>query len=227
MISRTCSTKKRSRRSADILQEVRSAQVLQSPWPLPWIPHPSGDGQIVLHKLLPDAADPPRRHRFIRTTCVKIQHTAQLADGLALELGEVNIKTLPMLRRTRRTFHRHTGGGPTSSGMSQAFARAAHSLAENLPPSVSTCPGHRECRNHRRKTRGAPHICRHASVAPTPSLASSLSSLSGEDVAATWTRGGQKARTRRARVKKTPMDLELADTCSSLFRQSHNTHVKA
>ena len=105
---------------------------------------------------------------------MKIQHNAQLAEGLALELGEVNLNTLPMLRSTRRTFHRHTGGGPTSWNepqRSQAFAGAAHSLAESLPPSVSTCTSHRECRNRRGKARGRAHICRHASVAPTPSLA--------------------------------------------------------
>ena len=176
MISHTCSTKKRSRRSADILQEVRAAQVPQSLWPLPWIPHPSGDGQIVLHKLLPDAADPLRRHRCICTTKVKIQHTTQLAEGLALKLGEVNLNTLPMLRSTRRTFHRHTGGGRdqpwNEPQRSQASPGAAHSLAESWPPSVSTYSSHRECRNRRREVRGGgPHICPHASVAPTPSLA--------------------------------------------------------
>ena len=195
MISHTCSTKKRSRRSADILQEVRASQVSQSPWPLPWIPHPSDDGQIVLHKLLPDAADPPRWHRFTCTTYVKIQHTAQLAEGLALELGEVNLKTLPTLRRTRR-IDRHTGGGPTSSGMSRNGLRPSPEqrapLAESLPPSISTCSSHRKCRNRRRKAREGPHICRHASVATTPSLAFSLGALSGEDVAATWTLGAKR-----------------------------------
>ena len=144
----TCSTKKRSRRSADILQEeVRAAQVSQNPRPLPWIPHPSGDSQIVLHKLLPDAADPLRWNRFICTTYVKIQHTAQLAEGLALELGEVNLNApnaAPHSADVAQTHWRRADQLWNEPQRSQAFARAAHSLAENLPPSVSTCSSHRE-----------------------------------------------------------------------------------
>ena len=136
VIPHTCSTKKRSRRSADILQEVRAAHVPQSRWPLPWTPCRHGDGQIVLTTLLREAADPPRRHRFICTTCVKIQHTAQLAEGLALELGEVDLKTLPMLRSTWRTFHRHTGGGPTSFGMTRNGLRPS---PEQRTPSQKAC----------------------------------------------------------------------------------------
>ena len=153
----------------------RARPLSQSRWLLPWIPYPRGDDQIVLHKLLQDPADPPRQNRFINTTYVKIQHTAQLAEGLALELGEVNLKTLPTLRRTRRTFHRHTGGGPTNSGTSRNGLRPS---PEQRTPSQKAC--HPQSQPARAiegvaivgvKPAGAAHICRHASVAPTPSLA--------------------------------------------------------
>ena len=139
------------------------------------MPHPSGDGQVVLHKMLPEAADPPRWHKFICTTYVQFQHTAQLAEGLALELGEVNLKTLPMLRRTRRTFHRRTGGGPTSSGMSRNGLRPL--LEQRTPSQIACHPQSQPARVIEGvaivgvKPAGGPHICRHASVAPTPSLA--------------------------------------------------------
>ena len=152
----------------------RARPLSQSRWPLPWIPYPRGDGQIVLHKLLPDPADPPRRHRFICTTYVKIQHTAELAEGLALELGEVNQNTPDAAQHSAdvpQTHWRRADQLWNEPQGSQAFAGAAHSLAESLPASVSTCSGHRRCRNRRRKGRGRPHICRHTSVAPTPSLA--------------------------------------------------------
>ena len=172
-----------------------------------------------------------RRHKCICTTYVKIQHTAQVSEGLALELGDVNRNTHPMLRRTRRTFHRHTGREPTSSGMSRNGLRSS--------PEQRTC-SQKACHPQSQPARVIEGVAI-VGVSPAGGHISaamrrwhrrlrwrfSLCSLSGEDVAATWTLGGQKARTRRARVKKTPMDLELADTCSSLFRQSLNTHLKA
>ena len=131
-------------------------------------------------------------------------------------------KTLPMLRRTRRTFHRHTGGGPTRSGMSRNGLR---------PSPEQRTPSQKACHHPSQPARAIEGVAivgvkpagRHISAARRRwhrrlRWRSSLSSLSGEDVAATWTLGGQKARTRRARVKKTPMDLELAGTCSSLFQ---------
>ena len=161
--------------------------------------------------MLPEAADPLRRYRCICTTYVKIQHTAQLAEGLALELGEVNLYTLPMLRSTRRTFHRHTGGGPTSPGMSRNGLRPS---PEQRTPSQKAChPQYYPDRVIENVAIvGVKSAGGHISAAMRRwhrrlRWRSSLSSLSGEDVAATWTLGGQKARTRRARVKKSPMDL--------------------
>ena len=109
------------------------------------------------------------------TTYVKIQHTAQLAEGLVLELDEVNLKThpnaAPHSADVPQTRWQRADQPWNEPQRSQAFARASHSLAESLPPSISTCSSHRECRNRRREGRGRAHICRHSSVAPTPSLA--------------------------------------------------------
>ena len=129
VISGTCSRKKRSRQSADILQEVRAAQVSQRPWPLPRIPYRHGGGQIVLHKLLPDAADPLRRHKFICTTydsrralCLKSVKSTSTHSQCCAALGG---------RSTR-----HTGGGPTSSGMSRNGLRP---LPDKRTPSQKAC----------------------------------------------------------------------------------------
>ena len=115
-----------------------------------------------------------RRHKCICTTYVKIQHTAQVSEGLALELGDVNRNTpnaAPHSADVPQTHWQRADQLWNEPQRSQAFAGAAHSLAENLPPSVSTCSSHRKCRNRRRKASGRAHICRHASVATTPSLA--------------------------------------------------------
>ena len=60
-----------------------------------------------------------------------------LSSRMALRLNSAkSTKTLPMLRRTRRTFHRHAGRGPTSSGMSRNGLRPS---PEQRTPSQKAC----------------------------------------------------------------------------------------
>ena len=129
------------------------------------------------------------------TTYVKIQHTVQLAEGLALELGEVNQNTPNAALHSGdvpQTHWRRADQLWNEPQRSQAFAGAAHSLAESLPPLISTCSSHRRCRNRRRKACEGPHICRHASVAPTPSLAF-------QPLLTEWKRCGRNMNSRRPR----------------------------
>ena len=105
-------------------------------------------------------------------------------------------KTLPILRRTRRTFHRHTGGGPTSSGTTRNGLR---------PSPEQRTPSQKACHLQSQPARAIKNV---AVVGVKPAggrksaamrrwhrrlrWRSSLFSLSGEDVAATLTLGGQK-----------------------------------
>ena len=167
----------------------RARPLSQSWWPLPWIPCPRGRWPDCPPKVAsrPWRPSPPAQVH-LHHVCENPTHRS--ARGGPCTLNSVkSTKTLPMLRSTRRTFHRHTGGGPTSSGMSRNGLRPS---PEQRTPSQKA--GHPQSQPARVIESVAIVGVKLAGGRKSASMRrwhrrlrwrSSLSSLSGEDVAAT------------------------------------------